>query len=277
MATAASIDLNAQYESCDLPLDLIDEPRNAERETMDEAALAELAMSIAEVGLIQALTVKRVGDRYEVVAGHRRLLACRLVNYSPAPCRVRTEGDVDALAVLVAENAHREEVNPIEEAQFYFRLYSEKCGHDVDAVCAMVRRKRAYVEDRLVLLDGYPQVVNALRQGRISIAVARVLNKAKDPNRMLICLDTACSQGATARQVAEWIRDGEAMGDVQLPAMDPAAQEAAALAFSQAYKMECLFCQSDKHVHTMKQYYLHDPCKDIIDSMLQRAPANPAA
>src|SRR5947209_3370813 len=156
MATASPEALNAQYRSAEIALDLLDEPAIPERETMEEADLADLAMSIAEIGLIKPLIVKAVGDRFEVTAGHRRLLACRIANYSPVPCRVQSGAEVDPLAVLVAENAHVERVNAVEEARFYARLLEEKCENDVDLLCVKVRRRRSYVEDRLLILRGYP-------------------------------------------------------------------------------------------------------------------------
>lgn len=272
MATSASAELNAQYVYRDIPLGLIDEPTLPERETMDEAELAELALNIAEVGLIEPLVVKAVAARFEVIAGHRRLLACRLVNYDPVPCRVRAHGDVDPLAILVAENAHREEVNAIEEARFYARLFEGKAERDVDKLCLIVRRNRGFVEDRLNLLLGHPKVVDALSHRKISIAVARALNKCTDPNALLILLDTACTQGATARQVSEWVRDANGLPPIELPPPDPNNPHSNGAALSEAYSMKCLFCESKEHTHMMEMVWVHKPCRDILNGMLNRQP-----
>ena len=264
-----------RYKAKDIPLELLDEPAIPERETMEEFDLAELAASIADVGIIQPLTVIPVGARYEVTAGHRRLLACRIAKYSPVPCRVRISGSIDPLAILVAENAHRESVNPVEEARFYVRLLDEHCGNDVDALCLMVRRRREYVEDRLNILRGYPQVVAALQAKKISFAVARELNKVADPNRVLILLDTSVQQGASARQVMEWRRASDLMAPIVLNGEGTTDAPTDAPAPPAAFAPQCIFCEGTEHPHMMEFAYVHSPCKSILERMLQRQ-AQPA-
>lgn len=270
MATPTAAELNAQFEDLDIDLQLIDEPANAERETMEERELADLALSIAEVGLIEKIVVKPKGNRYEVTAGHRRLLACRMVNYSPVPCRVERGAAVDSLALLVHENAFREDVNAIEEARFYRRVLDEMCGNDVDVLCIKVRRKREYVEDRLNLLRGNPRVIEALQEKKISIGVARELNKVKDGGRLLQLLDAAVNQGATQKQVMQWRKESmhlEPAPDVELgDGQHPMNPQGAAPGFS----MECLFCESTEHSWMMEAFFLHKPCKDILLKMLNR-------
>lgn len=270
MATPSAAELNALYEDREIAIDMIDEPLNPERETMDERELAELAMSIAEVGLIEKIVVKTAGDRFEVTAGHRRLLACRLVNYSPIPCRVKDDDNVSDLAVLVHENAHREEVNPIQEARFYQRVLVEMCGTDVDALCIKVRRNRGFVEDRLNLLYGYPQVVEALANKRISIAVARELNKVKDPNRALLLTDQAVQLGATQRQVAEWRKYYADAPAIVLPAEDAEALAAATAATFAAHAPECFSCGDTFEPHTMDVVYIHRLCRRQLERMRQQ-------
>jgi ParB/RepB/Spo0J family partition protein len=257
-----------------IPLDLIDEPAVPERETMEEADLAELAMSIKDVGLIQPLTLKQTGDRYEVTAGHRRLLACRIVQLSPVPSIIKANGNVDPLAILVAENAHRENVNPVEEARFYARILESVCQNDVDLLCLKVRRNRGFVEDRLNLLLGYPKVIEALHQKKISLAVARELNKVKHPNQLMLLLDTSVRQGATARQVAEWRREYDGQADFQLASADPNDQATNPNAIAPTYRPECLFCEDGDDPHLMEMVYLHKPCRKIVLKMLGRLADN---
>jgi|SRR5579862_206493 len=268
-----------------IPLDLIDEPAIAERQTMDEVELGELALDIQQNGLIQPLVVKPVGKRFEVIAGHRRLLACRIITLSPVPCIVKPAEVVDPLALMVAENAHREDVNPVEEARFYQRILTEQCGNDVDLLCIKVRRKRGYVEDRLLLLMGHETVVEALHQRKISIAVARELNKCKQPIRLRLLLDTAINQGATARQVAQWRKEYDEQPDIQLASPDPADQSTNPSALPYQPFMVCLFCEDSDDTHLMEIVYLHKPCAKIVRKMLgrveeqpqQQQPAQPAA
>jgi ParB/RepB/Spo0J family partition protein len=271
MATRLAEKLNAQYEQREIRLQLIDEPKTPERETMEPEYLADLASDIKECGLIKPLIVKPVGKRFEVVAGHRRLLACRIIEYSPVPCRVIVNGVVDPVSILVSENAHTEAVNAVEEARFYERLLNAQCKHDVDLLCIKVRRRREFVEDRLLLLRGSPNVLNALHRKEISIAVARELNKVTDPNRLLLLLDVAVNQGASAARVAQWRRDADQMGPVFGPD-DPAnfPQDTSAETVK-PFQMECMFCQGTEDPHLMDLVYLHKPCRNILLRIVKRA------
>jgi ParB family chromosome partitioning protein len=275
MATLSAAKLNAQYEARNIPLELIDEPETPERETMDPEDLAALGLNIKAIGLIKPLIVKPKGERFETVAGHRRLLGMRIVDYSPVPCRVLVRGKVDPISILVAENAHHEAVNPVEEARYFQKLLNDRCGNDVDMLCIAVGRRREYVEDRLVLLRGAPNVVKALHEKKISLAVARELNKVGDPNRLLLLLDVSINQGASARQVAQWRRDADLQGPVFGPD-DPAnfPQDKSAETV-QPFQMECLFCQGTEDPHMMDLVYLHRPCKSLIMRMLQRSAEQP--
>lgn len=271
MATPSPAELNALYEFEEIDIGLIDEPANAERETMDPEALAELSISIQEVGLLKPLVVKRVGVRFEVIAGHRRLMACQIAEYSPVPCRIRNSDAGGDLAALVHENAHTEAVNPVEEARFYNRVLIELCGNDVDVLCIKVKRKRGFVEDRLLILYGYPAVVDALAANRISFAVARELNKIKDPNRALILIDQAVQMGATARQVMEWRKHYADAPAIMLPPEDAEAAAAATSAILAEHAPECFFCHDTFEPHTMKLVYIHGLCQRHLERMTQGA------
>ena len=270
MATLSAAKLNAQYEERAIPLNLIDEPAVPERQSMEPDDLGALALNIKSIGLIKPIVVKPKGDRFETVAGHRRLLAMRIVKYSPVPCRVIVKGHVDPLAILVAENAHQESVNPVEEARFYLRLLNEKCGNDVDALCLAVGRRREFVEDRLLLLNGYPEVTDALLHRKINLSVARELNKIKDPPRLLLLLDVAIVQGANARQVAQWRQETEQLGPVFGEGVDTTPPLDNSAATVQPFQMECLFCGGNEDPYMMELLYLHKPCKKILLQMLNR-------
>lgn len=267
-------ELNDQYTEVLIPLELIDEPENPERELMEETDLADLALNIREVGLIHRLIVKSIGARFETVVGHRRLLACRLVGYSPVPCRLKSDGAIDYLAILIAENHHREDVNPVEEARFYDRVLNEKAHNDVDELCIILRRKRGHVEDRLNLLRGFPEVIEALHQKRITISVARELNKCSDPKRLLILLDTSIQMGATARQVAEWRKQGDMMGPIGEAENIDDGTSVNGAAIAPTWRMECLFCSSSEDLHMMEMFYVHKPCRRILERMIGRPPAD---
>lgn len=266
----SSVELEALDRYALVPIDEIDEPQNAERETMDPQALGELSLSIADVGLVEPLIVKPMGYRVEVIAGHRRLLACRMAKLRLVPCIIKAQSDVDPLAVLVAENAHREDPNPVEEARFYNRVLVERCGNDVDVLCNMVRRNRDFVEGRLLLLQGYPAVVDALQESQISLAVARELNKVKQPNQLMVFLDAAIRQGATARTVAEWRKEANADEDLQVIKTTAAPDAGAGEVIIPAWRQDCFFCEDGTDPHQMVTVHMHKPCLKMVEKVLGR-------
>jgi ParB family chromosome partitioning protein len=275
MENSAAPEQSDRYEL--IPLGLIDEPLCPERETMEEHDLADLAFSIQDVGLIQPLSVIRQSGRFEVTAGHRRLLACRMVNLDPVPCIIKATSAIDPLAVMVAENAYREAVNPIEEARFFERILEGICGNDVDVLCEKVRRSRNYVEDRLLLLRGYPGVVDALQQKQISLAVAKELNKVKQPNRLIVFLDAAIRQGATARTVAEWRKESNADEDLQITQVNSEGAAVDGAAAAQPWQQLCFFCEDGADPHLMVTVHMHRPCLKMVEKVLGRDPQSNAA
>jgi ParB family chromosome partitioning protein len=109
-------------------IDVIDDPHAPVRTAMDEEKLVELANSIKLHGLIQPITVRKVGPRYEVIAGHRRLKACRRAGVALVPSIVREVNDAKADELRMAENLYREDVNPVDEARYIRRMIDvHKC------------------------------------------------------------------------------------------------------------------------------------------------------
>lgn len=197
----------------EVPLDLIDPPARAMREHMDHEKLAELAQSIATVGLVLPIVLIQIeGGRYEIADGHRRYVASGLAEKKTIPAVIREPGGPPVEAIKVAANLFREDVNPVEEAGFYSVLLEQDAGGDVIRLCEMYSLPQARVEDRLNLLKGDPEILAALRAEAISLACARELNKAEPRNLRLTFLEAAITGGASARLVAQWRADAVKAG-----------------------------------------------------------------
>lgn len=247
------------------------------RDTMDEVKLAELAESIGKIGIVEPLVVIRVGERYRVVAGHRRQIAAGLVKYSPVPCIVRDAGQIDPAAVTIAENYYREDVNPAEEAVFLEHLLETRCNGDMELLAALIRHTVAYIDDRLLLLRGDRAVLDQLKERKISLAVARELNKVKDEGRRRVYLDAAIRGGATAAVVREWRAHGD-----YLPATEGAPAAAASTDGQPQFippenMLVCFFCGDDDDPHLMELLYLHRQCKKFVQRILATGGQTPAA
>ena len=140
----------------------------------DEETLAELAASIAQLGVLQPVLVRRVGDTYQLIAGERRWRAARRAGLATVPAVVRTTDDVRAVEQALVENLHRQDLTPLEEAAAYQQLI-EDFGLTHDDVAQRVGKSRSAVTNTLRLLGLPPGVQHLLADGKLSAGHARAL------------------------------------------------------------------------------------------------------
>lgn len=153
------------------------------REAMDEAALAELAASIREHGVLQPILVRPVKskpNRYEIIGGERRWRAAQAAGLHEVPALVREFSDREAMAAGLVENLQRQDLNPLEEAEGYGRL-TEQFGLTQEALARAVGKSRPHVANTLRLLNLPERVRDLLREGALTAGHARALLTAKDP------------------------------------------------------------------------------------------------
>jgi ParB family chromosome partitioning protein len=253
----------------EIPLGLIDAPELASRTTMDESLLDELTASIRSLGLVNPITVARVDGRYEVLAGHRRTIACKRAGLVAAPCIVYPTKDAALEAIKYAENRHREELNPADEAIWFHELLERDCGGDVDVLCEQLGEKRSYVEGRLLLFQGDPVVFEALQAGEIKIGVAHKLNECTDQRMRRYFLNAALRGGATIAVVTGWIMDWKRDSGLQPPAGGNIVEAAAPAPVPETNYFRCACCGGDEHVHTMVPVNMHQHCKlAVFDKLI---------
>ena len=199
VAPAPREELGERIES--LPLDLITPSPLQPRQEFRNEHLQELVESIRERGIIQPLIVRKVGDKYELIAGERRWRAARELQLAEAPAIVRTASDREVLELALIENLQREDLNPIEEAGAYERLHRD-FGLTQDEISKRVGKSRASVANAIRLLDLDPGAQALLKQGRISVGHAKVLLSLKSHEEQRLLMDVIVRQGASVR-VAE--------------------------------------------------------------------------
>ena len=186
------------------------------RHSFDEEALEELAASIQQLGVIQPITVRALGDgQFEIISGERRLRASRRAGLEVIPAYIR-EADTEAmLEMAIVENVQREELNPIEVALGYQRLI-EECNLTQEKVAQKVGKKRATVANFMRLLKLPTRVQAALRDQSISMGHARALITVDDESVQLAVLNEIIEEGLSVRDVESKIRqwqDDKASGD----------------------------------------------------------------
>lgn len=187
-----------------IPMHLIDEPARPSRDTMDPERLGALADDIAANGLLQKPGVRGplANGHYELVWGHRRLLALRLLRWTELPCMVYP-ATYDPDVARVAENLQREELNPVEEAQECQRFVDK--GMPRAAIARLFRRTPAWVDGRLTLLHFPADVQEAVREGVVSIGVAGVLAQLDHELVRADFLKEAIRTGAKVATAETWL------------------------------------------------------------------------
>lgn len=176
------------------------------RRHFDEAALDELAASIAGRGLIQPIVVRPKDGGYEIVAGERRWRAAQRARLHEVPVLVRTLSDAETIELAIVENVQRQDLNAIEEAEAYQRLGGEY-GHTQEALARIVGKSRSHVANLLRLLDLPPRVRAALSDGRLSMGHARALLTAADPETLA---EEVISRGLSVRETESLARGARA-------------------------------------------------------------------
>jgi ParB family transcriptional regulator, chromosome partitioning protein len=179
------------------------------RTTFNEEELAELAMSIQQQGIIQPVTVRKMGhDRYQLISGERRMKAARVAGLTEVPAYIRVANDEQMLEMALVENIQREDLNPIEIAVSYRRLL-EECRISQEELSQKVGKDRSTISNYIRLLKLPAEVQEAIGAGAITMGHARALITLDDPQRQVLFLQAIIDEQLSVRQVEELVRRPE--------------------------------------------------------------------
>jgi ParB/RepB/Spo0J family partition protein len=203
------------------------DPELAARATMNDHKFAELVESMRAIGLASPVTLERRESMFEIIAGHRRVLAARALKWVDIPAVVHAEGQADLFALRLHENIVREDLNAAEEALFMAQA-REKLQLDEAGLCALFKRTPDYIAGRFALMRGDPEIFKAVHAGEIRVGVAHELNRIGDDGMRLFYLDTARKSDPAARVVHQWVEDWKLNTRPPLPLEGAAADAAGA-------------------------------------------------
>lgn len=180
------------------------------RTIFEEESLQELARSIKEQGIIQPLTVRKLGyDHYQLIAGERRMKASEIAGLKDVPCYIRVANDEQMLEMALIENIHRQDLNALEIAISYQRLIDELSLTQED-VSQKVGKDRATVSNYIRLLKLPAEVQYALRHDQISMGHARALLSIADADKQLKALLRIVEKGLSVREAEKIVKDIQA-------------------------------------------------------------------
>lgn len=204
-----SKDISGNYVAgaiAELDIDKIEANPFQPRSDFDDQMLSELAESIKVQGVIQPITVRKMGrDQYQLIAGERRLKASKMAGAERIPAFIRVANDEQMLELALIENIHRQDLNAIEVAISYKRLM-EECKLTQEKLSERVGKNRSTITNFLRLLKLPPEIQIALRDTSISMGHARALITVEEESSQLRVLKKIITEGLSVRQVEEMVR-----------------------------------------------------------------------
>ena len=195
--------MEAEKQVQNLPLEDVLPNRFQPRIKFSEESIEELANSIREHGVIQPIVVRRIGDKYEIIAGERRYKASQLAGKDTIPAIITNLDDNDSAEIALLENIQRENLTPIEEAISYKKILD--MGYTQEALAKKIGNKQSTIANKVRLLNLTDEVQEALLENKISERHARSLLRVTDPTLQVLMLGQIIKGRYTVRKTDEEI------------------------------------------------------------------------
>lgn len=248
-------------------LSLVDEPAAASRERINMEALGTLADDIATNGLLQRPGVRGPldGGRYEIIWGHRRLLAIRLLRWETLPVKVYPPG-YDPDVARVAENLQREELTPVEEARECAKFINK--GHTRGSVARLFRRSATWVDGRLDLLGLPADLQEAINDKILTASVARVLGQIDHTEYRQSLIREAKNTGCTVAIAELWLQHFKVHGE-RLAKNEMTIQAMVAERENFKIMIECQGCGDQSEYQHTQALRLCNDCIATVGRIMQ--------
>jgi len=197
-----------------LPIDRIDSNPFQPRQEFDEGELDALAESLQAHGLLQPVVVRRVDDRYQLVAGERRLRAAGKAGWTEVPAQVVEADDREMTELAIVENLQRKDLNPLEKATAFHR-YLEQYDATQEELASRLKLDRSTVANFIRLLELPDPVQDALRQSKITQGHARALLPLGDEREQVAFCDRIQQEGLSVRRTEEMVQETISQADAE--------------------------------------------------------------
>ena len=181
------------------------------RQLFRESQLEELAASITQHGVLQPILLRKIDERFQIVAGERRWRAAQMARLHRIPAIVREVADRQSAEIALIENLQREDLSPLEEAEAYRALMTQH-GHTQEAVSKLVQRSRSHVANILRLNDLSEGVKDWLLGGELSMGAARALIGVADADQIA---SVAVARSWSVRDIEKHVREGRVLKGLQ--------------------------------------------------------------
>lgn len=253
-----------------IPIHKIKVGEHAQRFEDEDPEIAELAGSIQRVGLLNPLCVTETGDGYLLIAGHRRVEACKRIGLEVVPCLVAVGDEATKREITFAENFFSKDLTPIELAAAIATEVKEQ-RMTIEQLAAGFRKTTEWVRRQMEIVGWPEDCLEGIHSGKISIAAASNLACITEEYYRKMLVKQACENGATARTTSAWLQAWRAM----LPPAEAVKQEPAdpdAPAVPMVPQAPCLVCHDVFRVDELSHVPLCSHCIKV----LAQAALNPA-
>jgi ParB family transcriptional regulator, chromosome partitioning protein len=206
-------DYKKTTDSCSVQINLIKESPYQPRKTISEDSLQELIQSIKENGLIEPLVVRKVDQEYELIAGHRRLLALKSLKHDLVPIFIISATNKQAAEFSIIENIQRKDLNPIEIAESMSKIIKEfQLTHET--IANSIGKSRVYITNILRLLNLDSLTRQYIIDEKISESHGRLLLQISDEEKRIKLLKEIIQKGLSVRDVENKLKKGEIKDNV---------------------------------------------------------------
>lgn len=189
----------------EVAVEAIEENPFQPRKTFDEDELSALSESIRNHGILQPLVVRQVGDRFQLIAGERRLRAARSAGLVAVPVNVVDFNDQQALEAALVENIQRADLNPIEKAQG-FKEYLTRYQMTHDQLATRLGMGRATITNLVALLDLPAEIQESIRTGNLSTGHAKIIKGISDPARQIALSKEIIARGLSVHATEAYVK-----------------------------------------------------------------------
>ncbi len=205
----------------EVPLEDIYPNASQPRTYFDEKALNDLAQSIKTLGVIQPITLRKEGEKFEIISGERRYRASKIAGLKSLPAYIRLVNDQEMLEMALVENIQREDLDAIEVALTYQRLL-EEIGLTQENLSQRVGKERSTITNSIRLLRLAPQIQNAIRSGEISAGHGRAIISLEEAESQDLLFKKIVKEGLNVRQseqAANLLKNPQKKAPVSKPAI----------------------------------------------------------
>ncbi len=259
-----------------ISLDLIDDPEHAIRTDLTTDTVADLVLSIKQMGIIEPLIVYEKNDRFEVIAGHRRRFAAEIAKLAEVPCHVHKVSPEQVEMMKIHENLYRRDIRPSDEMQHY-QYIMKHLNISPTKLAQLIGKSDPYVSDRLAIANYEPELREALDNGKINFSVAKELARLGDRNKTIEYLRYAMQNGLTQAGARAWVNDYKKSLETPKQTTTQTYDSNTNTVIQKIY-YPCIRCNSKHEIQDVVPVYICNPClSDTHREQMALADQNPHA